>query len=461
MGDPAPRMFDMKLRMRADGPGGVPLANNLTFMMTSAHYATTRMAPFHDQPVVPVTKNNGSLVVILGESAVRQVFNDNEVFHRAGEGVFNLPPQQPFSKMFEAVITANGDEHRRRRKLLMPVVQKAAMDHYREIFVETFHRSRFAGHDGPFDMWHEFMNVSKANMLRGMLGLPDTEVNRELADLILTLTDAVIRPDIILFKYNAGWTPYGRWVRRVQSAYEQLAALIEERRKGPQRLDALSIVCNTTDENGDFLTTTEIAGELHGFFSAGFETTALTMTWALLTLIGVPVKSATRGPLDLDLTDEKVLDAAVKESQRLLPAVPMSLPRRVSRDAEIGGTTVPKGSMLFAASIVEHHRPAYYPDPDAYQPARWLDPDNGPRPHEFFPFGIGARRCLGAAFADLQTRVTLGLLAARLPRLLTTTVDYRMKSGVAAAPRKPVMVEFGPSSARLPVGGTVTAFWGS
>jgi hypothetical protein len=78
----------------------VPVLNNLRFLATSYRYVMQRMAPFHHQPVVPVTTGNGSVVVAFGDAAVRQVFTDNTTFHRAGDGVFSLPPDQAWSKMF-------------------------------------------------------------------------------------------------------------------------------------------------------------------------------------------------------------------------------------------------------------------------------------------------------------------------------------------------------------------------
>jgi cytochrome P450 len=457
-----PKMFDTSLRMRADGPAGVPLVNNVRFLATAHDYAMRAMAPFHDQPVVPVTRGNGSMVVAMGPDAVRQVFTDNATFHRAGEGILDLPAGHPWSKMFQAVITANGDEHRRRRRLLMPVVHKTAMDHYREIFHETYERSRFArtADETPFDLVDELLRMSKTNLLRGMLGVTDSPANHRLADDILALTQAVFRPQVLLLRWNTPYTPYGRWVGRVASAYQRLAVLIEERRSQPSRPDALSIVCNSTDSNGDELSTEEIAGELHSFFSAGFETTAMTMTWALLTMLAAPS--------DLDCADETAVDAIVKESQRLLPAVPITLPRRVTADVSIAGSApVPAGALIFLASVVEHHNPRTYAQPHRFRPQRWLDPHLAPGPSGFFPFGVGARRCLGAAFADLQARVTVGRIGAneRPLRLLTTKVDYRMKSGVVSAPRRPVMVQFAPPGAtwggrgHVTVTGSVNRLW--
>ncbi|MFC6084532.1 cytochrome P450 [Sphaerisporangium aureirubrum] len=449
-------MFDTSLRMRADGPRGLPVVNNLRFLTRSAFYAMRAMAPYHAQPIVPVTSGNASIVVALGEPSVRQVCTDNVTFHRAGEGVFNIPEGRPYSGMFQAVITANGDEHRRRRRLLMPVVHKTAMEHYQKVFAETFLRSRFAdsGTRGePFDMVAEFLWISKVNMLRCLLGITDPERHLDVAGDILRVSDGVNHPLVILLPWERPWTPYGRWVGTVADAYAHLARLIERRRGEPPGPDALSIVCHATDEDGDRLTTEEVAGELHGFFAAGFETTAMTMTWALLTML------ASEAAGELDLADPVVLDAVVKESQRVLPAVPLGLPRRVTAGVTVNGSDpVPRGSLLFTAAVVAHHDPVVFPDPYAFRPSRWLD-GASPSPYEYFPFGVGARRCLGAAFAEAQTRTTLALIARRtLPRLLTTKIDYHMKSGVTAAPRSAIHIDPSPGP-RPRLTGSVTALW--
>src|SRR6185295_12013035 len=110
-----------------------------------------------------------------------------------------------------------------------------------EIFDETYRTSRFADvTDGrPFDMATEFMRISKANMLRGLLGLDDTDANRALADDVLALLKGSTRPSVILLRWNQPFTPYGRWLRTVADAYHRLVALIAERRTQPSRLDAL------------------------------------------------------------------------------------------------------------------------------------------------------------------------------------------------------------------------------
>lgn len=412
------KMFDTSLRVSAPGPGGPPLLNNVRFMRDPLWYTLDRLLPAARGPVMPVTGGNGSVVVVRGQPAVRQVFTDNDTFHRLADGVFRLPPGHPWSGMFDAVITANGAAHRRARRLLLPVVHRSAMEHYRTVFEETFARSRLAraGDGEPFDLVAELLTLTKINMLVCLLGLPATE-----ADL-------------------------------------RLAELIERRRAGPPAPDALSIIAHTTDEDGDSLTTPEIVGELHGFFAAGFETTAMTMTWALVAALADPELRAEL----FGTADAALIDALVKESQRLVPAVPLSLPRRVVRDVEVSGVAVPRGALLFAAPVLEHRDPELYPDPEVFRPRRWLAEDFQPSPFEFLPYGVGARRCLGASFADLQVRVTLGLLFGSVPELelATARIDYRIRHGATGFPTGPIMVRPASGAAPVRLEGTVTRLLG-
>jgi len=448
-------LFDTALRIDAPGPSGVPIVNNLKLIRDSARFLLGKVGPF-EQPVVPATAGNGSVVVVRGREAVKQVFTDTVAFQRP-DGFFDVPPGRPWSGMFDAVITANGAEHTRRRKLLMPAVHRTAMTHYQAVFADTFERSRFGVLNGvPFDLKRECLRISKVNLMRCLLGIDDDDGLSAFADQIVTLAAGAADPRVLLFKRDLRWSPYGRWLRRVAAAYDRLADLIARRRATDPRPDALSILCHTVDEDGDHLSTEEIAGELHGFFAAGFETTAMTLSLALITLLGSPDPDAS--PPDPSTVEG--LEAALKESQRLLPAVPITLPRRVTTTVEIAGSPpVPKGALLFLSPLLEHRNPAVFPAPQAFRPQRWRAGEPAPKQYEFIPFGLGPRRCLGAEFADLQVRTTLSLMLERgLPGLVASRVDYGMVNGVTAGPQRPVPVRaHGPKWTVLT--GSVTSVW--
>jgi cytochrome P450 len=66
---------------------------------------------------------------------------------------------------------------------------------------------------------------------------------------------------------------------------------------------------------------------------------------------------------------------------------------------------LPAGTTLVPAIVMVHHDPAVWPDPERFQPERFLD--RRATPHEFLPFGGGSRRCLGAAFARFEAAIVL------------------------------------------------------
>jgi cytochrome P450 len=85
--------------------------------------------------------------------------------------------------------------------------------------------------------------------------------------------------------------------------------------------------------------------------------------------------------------------------------LPIPEPRLVKQPVTIGGITYPVGTVLTAGAYLVHHDPAIYPDPFAFRPERFLE--RPPGTYTWIPFGGGRRRCLGAAFAQLEMRLVL------------------------------------------------------
>jgi cytochrome P450 len=87
-------------------------------------------------------------------------------------------------------------------------------------------------------------------------------------------------------------------------------------------------------------------------------------------------------------------------------------PRLTMREVRIGGWTYPAGAILGVNAYLVHHDPAIYPDPYAFRPERFLD--KGPETYTWLPFGGGTRRCVGAAFAQLEMTVVMKTIAERV-----------------------------------------------
>lgn len=125
--------------------------------------------------------------------------------------------------------------------------------------------------------------------------------------------------------------------------------------------------------------------------------------------------SPTIKPADLEACP--TLGATILETLRHTTPVPL-MARSVitTRPVKLGGHTLPADTKLFLTSATIHRSTAHWPDPDRFNPARWepggtaTDPIGSPH---FFPFGQGARTCVGMNFAVLYMKVALATILAK------------------------------------------------
>jgi cytochrome P450 len=80
--------------------------------------------------------------------------------------------------------------------------------------------------------------------------------------------------------------------------------------------------------------------------------------------------------------------------------------RRLATELTVDGLTLAPGTDVTPAIWLTHTRPDLYPEPYAFRPERFLDA--APSTYAWIPYGGGIRRCLGAAFAEMEMRVVLG-----------------------------------------------------
>ena len=179
----------------------------------------------------------------------------------------------------------------------------------------------------------------------------------------------------------------------------------------------------------------EIRDQLITLLLAGHETTATALAWTVDLLLRTPA-TLERLTAEVDEGEEDAyLRAVIQESLRLRPVVPLA-GRRLGSDLELDGFTLPAGTDVTPAIWLTHTRADLYPEPFAFRPERFLE--SPPTTYGWIPFGGGVRRCLGAAFAELEMRVVLNASAeprgscspsARVPRR-----DAPQRDALAATP---------------------------
>jgi cytochrome P450 len=217
--------------------------------------------------------------------------------------------------------------------------------------------------------------------------------------------------------------------RRFTHALSQVDALTSQiittyRRDGVDHHDLLSMMLAARDEHGNTLTDTEIRDQVLTFWIAGTETTASLLAWTLHLLAHHPhatqqihaeVDHVLNGRIAHhdDLPRLNYTTRVLTETLRLYP--PGWLVTRVlTTETTLAETTLPAGTTLIYSPYLIHRRPDLYPQPDHFDPDRWLPDRAATLPRgAFIPFGGGTRKCIGNTFALLEATLALATITTR------------------------------------------------
>jgi cytochrome P450 len=121
----------------------------------------------------------------------------------------------------------------------------------------------------------------------------------------------------------------------------------------------------------------------------------------------------TRPPRVEDLQALPFTTACFQEALRFYPPA-WSIPRVAIADDEVGGHRIPKGSSVIIPVHGIHHDARFWPDPERYDPERFM-PGQGRGRHRsaYLPFGGGRRICIGSSFALMETTLITAMLSQR------------------------------------------------
>jgi cytochrome P450 len=343
------------------------------------------------------------------------------------------------------LLLAEGEIHKRHRKLLAPAFAPKRLDDYGAIMVEETIRQLATWRSGQrIDVAEEMSQITLAIVGRTMFGADVRGVASQVAEglgLGLRAQQADWRLPIRL---GFDWLPRHRMLRRsVQLLDEVVYRLIEEgRKRGSARSDVLSILLLLRDEEGG-LSDREVRDEVMTLLIAGHETTANALTWTWYELARHPNvldklanEIAPLGDRVLTVDDLTKLPynlAVIEEAMRLHPAV-YATSRQAVEAVEIGGHRLPKGAFVVINIRGIHRRTDYFPTPDTFIPDRMLADQKKARPrHHYIPFGAGPRVCIGPHFAMLEAQLALATMVQRV-RLRLISQEIKLDPGVTLRP---------------------------
>jgi cytochrome P450 len=356
----------------------------------------------------------------------------------------------------QGLLTTEGQVHRQQRQRIQPIFQRTSVERYAPATVECARRflerwQAEAPRQGSLDIFQEMMRLTLSVVSKTTFDVDlDIETGaKTITSAVLTLSEWIFYTVVLPFTRWMEKLPFGPGAR-VREAREGLEALVygmiaDRRAKGLQD-DLLSMLMR--DGEGK-LTDRQIRDQAMIIFLGGTETMANTLTWTWYLLSQHPEVEARlhaeldsvlggRPPAVEDLEKLTYTRNVLAESLRLYPPA-WKIDRRAVEACEIGGYTVPAGASVVMCQWLIHRDARYYPNPDRFDPERWTPEAQAVRPkYAYFPFGGGARVCIGEHLAWLQGTLLLATVAQRWrlrlvpghPIVLRQRINLRSQHGM-------------------------------
>jgi len=398
-----------------------------------------------------------NLVIVSGHEAAKHVLITNQDNYGKGAEYELLR-----IILGEGLLTSEGQVWRKQRRLVQPMFAKRHLS----AFTEQMTSATADALEG--DIFGRAIDGDVVDVNEAMMALTLDVVGRALfgADLsgdtarrvgpamndVLSLgTRMVRRPATYGMSMLPGMdlekaisiNPEGR---RFQRALAELRKVIddllaERDAQADSGDDLVGLMLDAVDdETGERMSRKQIGDELMTFMLAGHETTsnALSWTWRWLStnpaarerlLDEVDTNLGDRVPTMDDMELLPWTRACIEEAMRIDPPVWM-VGRKALADDEIGGYRIPAGSGVMVLIRMIHRDADIWPNPEGYDPRRFLPENVKSRPrHAYLPFGAGRRMCVGSTFAIVEAT----LLAAMISRKMVFDIPRGQKIEAEAA----------------------------
>jgi cytochrome P450 len=365
--------------------------------------------------------------LITNPSDIRHVLQDNaRNYHKS-------PLYQKLRMSIgNGLLTSEDDFWLRQRRIAQPAFHRQRVSALAGVMAqaarETADQWQAIAADGrSVDIADEMMQFTRTVVLRALLG----------GDLG-PFASKIDRAWVVINEYvgNSFWSlGIAEWFQRAKAREFEEARrvlrqavdyVINERRRNPTHsADLLSMLMGARDEEtGERMTDEQLRVEVTTFLLAGQETTSLALTWTWYLLSQHPAARqrleheldtvlAGRPPEYGDLANLPYTRMVVDESMRLYPPA-WGFSRQALADDTLGGFRLPRGWLAFVIPYVLHRLPAYWRDPETFDPERFSPEHSADRPKfAYLPFGAGPRQCIGNQFALIESQLSVATLAQR------------------------------------------------
>jgi cytochrome P450 len=345
----------------------------------------------------------------------------------------------------QGLLTSENPLWRKQRQLIQPAFHRRSLPKFAGLMTESAIRSikRLDGFfvaGRPVNIANEMMRLTLDIVTQALFGF---DINDK-ATVVGESMDTMV---------SIG-KPRHRKVREAIDTLDQIVyTIIDERLQNPNpdRDDLLAMLINARYEDGTGMSVRQIRDEVMSLLVAGHETTANTLswTWYLLAQHREVVESLAaeygevlggRIPSVDDFPNLIYTDRVIHEAMRLYPSA-WSISRRALGEDVIGGYHIPAHSIIAMSPYTMHRHPDFWPDPERFDPERFTPEKVAVRPRfAYFPFGGGARQCIGNHFALMESMIIIPAIIQQYRMHLVPDHPVQEHALVTLRPRNGILV---------------------
>lgn len=368
-----------------------------------------------------------SVYLVSDPALFQHMLRDQVKIYRKSQFLYNAAKPM----VGEGLLTSEGETWLRQRRMIQPYFHRQRIAVFARMMTDVITATMGAwdaSGETNIDLGAYMAQITVEIVSRTLFGtatLDAEEINNLGRDMMSAANYVALRGYLPFIPQSIPLPGHSRFHSAIERLTKAVNTIIEAGKESGENDSLIMMLLEAVDEEtGQRMSRQQLFDEVMTIFSAGFETTATTLTWLWVLLAQHPdverklrdeVQSVLAGrvPTVDDVPKLTYCRQVLQESMRYYPPIPM-LPRTATADDVAEGYRVPKDSIFLMFYYGVHHNPKHWNAPDTFDPDRFSAANRDTR-HRFayVPFSAGPRQCIGSDFAMMEGTLVLAMMIQR------------------------------------------------